>query len=300
LRSFSTPANVVANNTILNCANGFYLAEGSLGTLIYHNNIINSPNSSDLGSNSWDGNSEGNYWSDYTGVDVKRGADQGLPGSDGVGDTPYIIDVDSADHYPLMYPYGSPPPQAYSLSITTAVGGTTDPAPGAYRYTANSTVQVTAFPNFGFSFGYWLLNSETVYGSPITVVADADKTLIPFFIDAVAPVADAGLDRTVNVGATVNFDASASSDNMGIVSYEWDFGDGQTGTGMTIAHTYTSPGTYTVTLTVRDAAENSDSDTTMVTVQAQPEFPWITVGIIIAIVAVVVVAVYFLVTKKQS
>jgi PKD repeat protein len=39
-------------------------------------------------------------------------------------------------------------------------------------------------------------------------------------------------------GLTVNVDASGSSDDYGIVSYAWDWGDGTTGTGMTASHTY--------------------------------------------------------------
>jgi len=50
----------------------------------------------------------GNYWSDYTGVDVKSGENQNQTGSDGLGDTPYIIDQNNQDSFPLM-PYGSPP-----------------------------------------------------------------------------------------------------------------------------------------------------------------------------------------------
>ena len=50
----------------------------------------------------------GNYWSDYTGVDVKSGQNQSQTGSDQIGDTPYIIDQHNQDNYPLM-PYGSPP-----------------------------------------------------------------------------------------------------------------------------------------------------------------------------------------------
>jgi parallel beta-helix repeat protein len=50
----------------------------------------------------------GNYWSDYTGVDVKSGENQNQTGSDGLGDTPYIIDQNNKDNFPLM-PYGSPP-----------------------------------------------------------------------------------------------------------------------------------------------------------------------------------------------
>jgi PKD repeat protein len=51
----------------------------------------------------------------------------------------------------------------------------------------------------------------------------------------------------------VVFDASGSTDNRGIASYSWDFGDGTTGTGiMPAAHTYTGCGSYVVKLTVTD------------------------------------------------
>ena len=51
----------------------------------------------------------------------------------------------------------------------------------------------------------------------------------------------------------VMFDASSSYDIDGeIISYEWDFGDGTTGTGEIIYHKYCTNGTYDVTLTVRD------------------------------------------------
>jgi len=53
---------------------------------------------------------------------------------------------------------------------------------------------------------------------------------------------------------TVSFDGSQSTSfNGDIVSYEWDFGDGSTSTGMKTSHTFTSAGEYTVTLTVTDA-----------------------------------------------
>mgnify|MGYP000483556759 CR=1 FL=1 len=49
------------------------------------------------------------------------------------------------------------------------------------------------------------------------------------------------------------FDGSASSDSDGsIVSYAWDFGDGNTATGSVASHNYIQTGSYTVSLTVTD------------------------------------------------
>ena len=66
---------------------------------------------------------------------------------------------------------------------------------------------------------------------------------------------------------TVVFDASSSTDNRGIASYTWDFGDGTTGTGvMPESHTYSSCGTYIVNLTVTDFWGNEGYTTEIITV----------------------------------
>jgi len=59
------------------------------------------------------------------------------------------------------------------------------------------------------------------------------------------------MEPSVSLDAT--FDASSSSDLDGsITSYEWDFGDGTTGSGKLVAHAYDRKGTVTITLTVTD------------------------------------------------
>jgi len=69
-----------------------------------------------------------------------------------------------------------------------------------------------------------------------------------------SPVADFDvLPGETGSPSSVLFDASASLDGDGtIVTYQWLFGDGTTGSGLTPEHTYPSVATYTVTLVVTD------------------------------------------------
>ncbi|NVM20904.1 MAG: PKD domain-containing protein, partial [Desulfobacterales bacterium] len=74
---------------------------------------------------------------------------------------------------------------------------------------------------------------------------------------------------------TVNFDASASDDPDGnIYSYEWNFGDDETGSRQTPTHVYTEASTYTVTLTVtdNDGATDTKTETDYITVTAPTQY----------------------------
>ncbi|MBN1357661.1 right-handed parallel beta-helix repeat-containing protein [Candidatus Bathyarchaeota archaeon] len=96
INSASSDFNIVsANNIIDNEYLGIYLEESSNNTF-HHNNLINNTNQVvvDLSyANKWDDGIEGNYWSNYTGVDLSH---------DGIGDTPQVIDANDTDYYPLM------------------------------------------------------------------------------------------------------------------------------------------------------------------------------------------------------
>ncbi|HEU5183331.1 MAG TPA: PKD domain-containing protein [Gemmatimonadaceae bacterium] len=82
-----------------------------------------------------------------------------------------------------------------------------------------------------------------------------------------APVANAGGPYSGSEGSPIAFDGTGSSDpDDNITTYEWNFGDGNTGTGATVEHTYANGGTYTVTLTVTDAFGATSSATATATV----------------------------------
>jgi parallel beta-helix repeat protein len=119
--------NIISGNNVTSHKGyGTYLGVGmtlynSSNNKIFHNNFIN--NTKQVYSydsiNIWDDGypSGGNFWSDYTGVDEKGGPNQDQPGSDGIGDTPYLIDEDNQDRYPLMSRW-APPEHELVVSIT--------------------------------------------------------------------------------------------------------------------------------------------------------------------------------------
>jgi len=99
-------SNILSENEISNNKLGIKLEDSSNNT-VFHNNLINNTNHAYTifaGNNSWDDSypSGGNYWSNYTCLDVYSGFYQNETGSDGIADNPYIIDADNRDNYPLM------------------------------------------------------------------------------------------------------------------------------------------------------------------------------------------------------
>lgn len=121
----SCKTRVIANNIELNYY-GIVLWESSTDNIIYHNNFISNTNqayhyNTPLGANTWDTDicpgAQGNYWSDYKGVDdgsgVGRWGEVRVMG-DGIGDT--MIPHQNVDYYPLMRPWSIFPIARFSYS----------------------------------------------------------------------------------------------------------------------------------------------------------------------------------------
>jgi parallel beta-helix repeat protein len=108
----SSSNNSISGNNITNNYRGIRLGYSS-NNRFYHNNLIYNAQQVyffDSGyANVWDDgySSGGNYWSDYIGDDAYSGPYQNVTGSDGIGDTPYVIDANNQDNYPLMNPWSS-------------------------------------------------------------------------------------------------------------------------------------------------------------------------------------------------
>jgi len=193
-------SDTVSGNNITSNAYGVYASDSSTNKF-YHNNFVSNAQqvyiSSSGNPNFWDDDypSGGNYWSNYIGVDIYSGPYQNETGSDGIGDTPYEIDADNIDHYPLRMPSAQ-----YTLTITTSIGGTTNPAPGNYTYVADSSIQVTAIHDTYFLFDHWELNGSSVGStSPYSVFMNASYTLHAVFFQI-----NYTLTITTSAGGTTN------------------------------------------------------------------------------------------------
>lgn len=95
--------NTMINNTISQSQTGIFLDADGNG--IYSNSIIeNTVQAEDRGTNTWNADYPvgGNLWSDYIGEDKMSGKNQDVPGKDRFGDTPYKINDNAEDRYPVM------------------------------------------------------------------------------------------------------------------------------------------------------------------------------------------------------
>jgi parallel beta-helix repeat protein len=97
--------NQILKNNVENNGEAMRIWDFSSSNIIYENNFMNNTSQISLLTrgepelrytpipNSWDNGTVGNYWSNYNGTDSD---------GDGIGDSPYIIDENNQDNYPIM------------------------------------------------------------------------------------------------------------------------------------------------------------------------------------------------------
>jgi PGF-pre-PGF domain-containing protein len=225
----------VSNNTCESNDNGIYL-RSSNNNIIFHNYLLNNTtnNAYDDGTNSWDNNGEGNYWSDWQTPDTNN---------DGIVDVPRAISGGSNyDNYPLVLNWSpptvvptpptppptppTPPPSGFSISVS--------PASGTVQQGGTITATVTVTP-FGDYNGSVLLSPSQTPG--VSVSFSPSSGTPPF-----------SSTMTVSAGS-----ASVGSHFIGINGY------GADGTFQSAGYSLTVTATES-TIEVIEAGENGGFD----------------------------------------
>ena len=110
--------NVIIGNTIETTSSPWIIYDpiaiilgggGSSNNLFYNNNILSSYDKVIIragSGNRWDNGEIGNYWSDYS----TRYPNATEIGNSGIGNTPYTIDTNNIDRYPIIIPIETPGP----------------------------------------------------------------------------------------------------------------------------------------------------------------------------------------------
>ncbi|WP_445475397.1 PKD domain-containing protein [Methanococcoides methylutens] len=137
----------------------------------------------------------------------------------------------------------------------------------------SSMLSSESFATITMSVKEQATNTSTIFLKNV-IISDPSGNLLDFQVTDLiliineVPVAVANGPSEVNEGDLISFSASGSYDPDGVelTSYEWDFNDGTTASGLEVTHVYANNGVYTVILMVTDDQGTSTSDTLMVTV----------------------------------
>jgi parallel beta-helix repeat protein len=279
--------------------------------------------------NSWDSGypDGGNYWSDYSGEDQFGGPNQDQPGSDGIGDTPYVIDIDSADRYPLMNVLlprvfiASPTGNQIFATTPIVVTGTASDAGGSglsrVEVRVNSGSWLTANGTSS-----WNLSVDLASGSNLIEARAWDNANNPSIIvsinvtcDTISPQIAHTPTADVFVGETVPIRVNVT-DNVGLNHVQMRYrGAGQV-TFTTVNMTYVGGDDYETVIPAQDVAgiieyyitaedkagnlarlPDTGEFTVNVKEKPAPEFPW---WIIVLLVVVVVALLLLLMIRKKT
>lgn len=311
--------NYVANNRY-GVRVGLY-SKGGENTSLYHNNFVDnieqvkiSPKINNYGV-IFDNGEEGNYWSDYNGTDAD---------SNGIGDTPYVIDEVRQDNYPLMEPFvisgfqfpdntvpalyiDSPQNRTYSTANISA----------SFSWDKSVTVETPRYINYWVddelhlgldTFSDSNILEELSEGSHNFTAAAMSGTefvnsvSVQFTVDFTCPVITIlnPTNATYQTDPQIGFTIDEPTSWMG---YSLDGQNNVTVTGNMLNLTGLTNGVHNITVYANDTAGNTGtSETFMFTVAKEAEpTPWTETAILITTVAIVTVAIlaYLIKTRRK-
>ena len=310
----STHCRIVGNRFVDNYAYGFDLRGRStlnrfinnlissnptginfFGTLIsnntfYRNNIINNINQVDgqFAGNTWDNGVEGNYWSDYQGVDSD---------GDGIGDTDNGI-----DRYPLIEAWN-----VTRIYLTDSYETVIKCNYTVASFSLNQSLKQLSFRITGPEGSGGFCNI-TIPKDLISIEEPSEKWLVMIGAEAPASIVEEDEYLTLihfryvleadenrvrvkvsslylptayfeyyptspSIREPVNFtDVSIPSPNGTIEWRQWNFGDGSSEKTLetSVLHQFTEKSTFMVTLTVIDENNLTDSTSKTVTIRNLP------------------------------
>jgi parallel beta-helix repeat protein len=167
----SNNCTIIENNVKDNPSIGIII-DSSGDNLIYHNNVINNgQQAADFNlSNRWDDGIDGNYWSNYTGVDSNH---------DGIGDTAHVINGGNQDNRPLMGMFYS-----FNTSMGYRVSVVSNSTAGDFVFfEPNSTLEISVSNSSATqSFGFCRVGiPKALISPPYKVVIDGGLTSVLYF-----------------------------------------------------------------------------------------------------------------------
>ena len=240
--------SITWNNVTQSGRYGIYME--AYNNTIHHNRFTGytDPTFSDADHpNIWDDGypSGGNYWSSYVGVDLYHGPLQNILGGDGIGDTPYAMNENNTDHYPIMYdlPYTatiSAHCDTEATDITIAI--TMDSVSSGYNtphsfanLEGTHTFTVPSTDSSGHAFKQWSTGQTST-----TITVSSGGTYTAYY-EATPPQT-----YSVTINAHCNTEGAATNVAITMDGSPTGHSTPYTFTGLTGTHTVTVPNTDTM------------------------------------------------------
>jgi len=304
--------NTITGNMVSNNQDGVYLSVSGDNAL-FHNNFIRNTNQEYVTSghtNIWDDGypSGGNYWSDYE----DRYPDAEELDDSGIWDTPYVIDEDNQDNYPLMPPDTtsptlsilSPENKTYTVNEVPLTFTVSEPT-SWIGYSLDGQANITIAGNTtltGLSDG---MHSLIVYASDIA--GNVGYSDIVYFTIQTTPIDTTPPSISILSPENKTYDTTdipltfTIDESVSWIAYSLDGQANLTITGNTTLSGL-SDDSHSLMVYAKDTAGNTGaSEIIYFTIETEKEeaFPTLILAtIVIAGIAVLGVAVYFLKKRK--